>query len=48
MDLYARMAADIIENARLHHLAQQELEQRKQLLARKQMARAEAESANRM
>ena len=48
MDLYARMAADTIENARLHHLAQQELEEREQLLLREQMARAEAESANRM
>lgn len=48
MDLYARMAADIIENARLHHRMQQELEERKQLLAREQMARAEAEEANRM
>jgi signal transduction histidine kinase/ActR/RegA family two-component response regulator len=48
MDLYARMAADIIENARLHHQAQQELEARQQALVREQVARAEAESANRM
>jgi signal transduction histidine kinase/CheY-like chemotaxis protein len=48
MDLYARMASDIIENARLHHRVQQELEEREQLLAREQMARAEAETANRM
>jgi signal transduction histidine kinase/ActR/RegA family two-component response regulator len=48
MDLYARMAADIIENARLHHQVQQELEERKQLLVREQMTRAAAESANRM
>ena len=48
MDLYARMAADIIENARLHHQVQQELEQREQLLVREQMARAEAESSSRL
>lgn len=48
MDLYAQMAADIIENARLHHQMQQELEQREQLLVREQMARAEAEDANRL
>lgn len=48
MDLYAQMAADIIENAQLHSRVQQELEERKQLLAREQIARAEAESANRL
>jgi signal transduction histidine kinase len=48
MDLYARMAADIIENAQLHNRMQQELEERKQLLIREQEARAEAETANRM
>lgn len=48
MDLYARMAADFIENARLHHEVQQELEEREQLLIREQTARAEAESANRI
>ena len=48
MDLYARMAADFIENAQLHHRAQQELEERKQSLVREQMARVEAETANRM
>jgi signal transduction histidine kinase/CheY-like chemotaxis protein len=48
MDLYARMAADIIENARLHQQVQQKLEEREQLLAREQLARAEAESANRL
>jgi signal transduction histidine kinase/ActR/RegA family two-component response regulator/KaiC/GvpD/RAD55 family RecA-like ATPase len=48
MDLYARMAADIIENARLHHQMQVELEERRQLLVREQMARAEAENANRL
>ncbi|HYE65867.1 MAG TPA: ATP-binding protein [Pyrinomonadaceae bacterium] len=48
MDLYARMAADIIENARLHQRVQQELEEREQLLIREKMARAEAESANRL
>jgi signal transduction histidine kinase/ActR/RegA family two-component response regulator len=47
MDLYARMAADSIENARLHHQVQLELEERERLLTREQMARAEAESANR-
>jgi signal transduction histidine kinase len=48
MDLYARMAADIIENARLHHQMQQELAEREQLLVREQIARAEAENANRL
>lgn len=48
MDLYARMAADIIENAQMHHHAQRELEEREQLLVREQMARAEAENANRL
>ena len=48
MDLHARTAADAIENARLHHRLQQELEDRKQSLAREHIARAEAESANRM
>jgi signal transduction histidine kinase/ActR/RegA family two-component response regulator len=48
MDLYARMAADIIENARLHQQAQRELEARERLLIREQAARAEAESANRL
>jgi signal transduction histidine kinase/ActR/RegA family two-component response regulator len=48
MDLYARIAADSIENARLHRRLQQELEDRKQSLAREHLARAEAETANRM
>ncbi|HEX8137216.1 MAG TPA: ATP-binding protein [Pyrinomonadaceae bacterium] len=48
MDLYAQMAADIIENAQLHQQVQQKLEEREQLLAREQLARAEAESANRL
>jgi signal transduction histidine kinase/ActR/RegA family two-component response regulator len=48
IDLYARMAADIIENARLHHQVQLELAERQQLLSREQTARAEAESANRL
>ncbi|MGH7386360.1 MAG: ATP-binding response regulator, partial [Candidatus Rokuibacteriota bacterium] len=48
MDLYARIAADSIENARLHQRLQQELEDRRQSLAREHIARAEAESANRM
>ncbi|HEY0005678.1 MAG TPA: ATP-binding protein [Pyrinomonadaceae bacterium] len=48
IDLYARMAADIIENARLHQQVQQELEAREELLVREQMARVEAESANRL
>jgi signal transduction histidine kinase/ActR/RegA family two-component response regulator len=48
MDLHARIAADAIENARLHHRLQRELEDRKQSLAREHIARAEAESANRM
>jgi signal transduction histidine kinase len=48
MDLYAQLAADIIENAQLHSRVQQELEEREQLLVREQIARAEAESANRL
>ena len=48
MDLYARIAADSIESARLHERLQQELEDRRQSLAREHTARAEAESANRM
>jgi signal transduction histidine kinase/ActR/RegA family two-component response regulator len=48
MDLHARIAADAIENARLHHRLQQELEDRRESLAREHIARAEAESANRM
>jgi signal transduction histidine kinase/ActR/RegA family two-component response regulator len=48
MDLYARMAADIIENARLHHQVQQALEKSEKALTRAQIARSEAESANRM
>lgn len=48
IDLYARMAADIIENARLHHQMQQELKEREALLVREHTARAEAETANRM
>ncbi|MGH7300902.1 MAG: ATP-binding protein, partial [Candidatus Rokuibacteriota bacterium] len=48
MDLYARIAADSIENARLHQRLQQDLEDRRQWLAREHIARAEAESANRM
>ncbi len=48
MDLHARIAADAIENARLHQRLQRELEDRKQSLAREHIARAEAESANRM
>jgi signal transduction histidine kinase/CheY-like chemotaxis protein len=48
MDLYARIAADSIENARLHQRPQQDLEARPQSLAREHTARAEAESANRM
>ncbi len=48
MDLYARMAADFIENAQLHYQVQQELGAREQALLREQLARAESESANRM
>jgi signal transduction histidine kinase/ActR/RegA family two-component response regulator len=48
MDLYARIAADSIENAWLHQRLQQELEDRRQSLAREHTARAEAETANRM
>jgi signal transduction histidine kinase/ActR/RegA family two-component response regulator len=48
MDLYARTAADAIENARLHRQVHQELEDRRESLAREHTARAEAESANRL
>ena len=48
MDLYARMAADFIENAQLHHRVQMELAERERLLTCEQIARAEAESANRL
>jgi len=48
MDLYARIAADSIESARLHQRLQHELEDRRQSLAREHIARAEAETANRM
>ena len=48
MDLYTRIAADSIESARLHEQLQQELEDRRESLAREHTARAEAESANRM
>jgi signal transduction histidine kinase/ActR/RegA family two-component response regulator len=48
MDLHARIAADAIENARLHQRLQRELAERKESLAREHIARAEAESANRM
>jgi signal transduction histidine kinase len=46
--LYARMASDMIENARLHQQVREELDTRQQLLSREQMARAEAENANRL
>jgi len=48
MDLYARMAADFIENARLHQQIQQQLADREELLLREQVARSSAEEANRM
>jgi signal transduction histidine kinase len=48
MDLYARMAADCIENAQLHRRVQQDLEAREQLLAREHQARAEAQAAVRL
>lgn len=48
MDLYARMAADSIDNAQLHHQTELELEKRREALVGEQVARAEAESANRM
>jgi signal transduction histidine kinase/ActR/RegA family two-component response regulator len=48
LDLYAQLAADIIENAQLHSRVQRDLEEREQLLVREQTARAEAESANRL
>jgi signal transduction histidine kinase/CheY-like chemotaxis protein len=48
LELDARIAADSIESARLHERLQQELEDRRQSLAREHTARAEAEAANRM
>jgi signal transduction histidine kinase/ActR/RegA family two-component response regulator len=48
MDLYAGMAADIIENAQLHQQVQQEVAKLEGSLVREQIARGEAESANRM
>ena len=48
MDLYARTAADAIENARLHRQLRRELDDRRASLAREHTARAEAESANRL
>jgi signal transduction histidine kinase len=42
------LGTQLAENARLHQRARQELEERKQSLAREHAARAEAESANRM
>ncbi|HYB97830.1 MAG TPA: ATP-binding protein [Candidatus Limnocylindrales bacterium] len=48
MDLYARMTADAIENARLHEQDRRELEDRTQLLLREQRAREEAERASRL
>ena len=48
MDLYARMAADFIENARLHQQIQEQLADREELLQREQIARSSAEEANRM
>ena len=48
MDLYARLATDAIENAQLYHRLSQELAERKKLLASEQIARAAAETANRM
>jgi signal transduction histidine kinase/ActR/RegA family two-component response regulator len=48
MDLYARIATDSLENARLHERLLRELEERRQSLTREHTARAEAETANRM
>lgn len=48
MDLYARMATDVIENARLHYQVQNELAEREQLLEREQAARVRAEEASRL
>ena len=48
MDLYARIATDSIENARLRQRLQEELEDRRRSLTREHSARAEAETANRM
>ena len=43
-----QLEAQVIENARLHCQVQQELEKCEQLLIREQLARAEAERANRL
>jgi signal transduction histidine kinase len=48
MDLYARMAADFIENARLHNELQQQLDRRNELLEREHQARLEAQRTNQM
>jgi signal transduction histidine kinase/ActR/RegA family two-component response regulator len=48
MDLYAQIAVNAIENARLHHEMHLELTKSEAVLMREQMARSEAEDANRM
>ncbi len=48
MDLYARMAADIIESNQLHHEVQQKLAEREQLLRSEHDARERAEKANQL
>ncbi|MCA1816918.1 MAG: MEDS domain-containing protein [Acidobacteria bacterium] len=48
MDLYARMAADVIECARLYERARRESEERARLLESERLARAEAEAASRL
>lgn len=48
MDLYAQIAADVIESAQLHQQLHQELQARNEALAREQTARADAEQAGRL
>ena len=47
MDLYARMAADLIDNAQLHLQLQEQLSEREELLRREHSARLDAQNADR-
>jgi signal transduction histidine kinase/ActR/RegA family two-component response regulator len=46
MDLYARMATDLIENVRLQEMLQHQLNEREELLTRERNAHFEAQKAN--
>ena len=48
MDLYAGVAAGVIENARLHRRVRRALQSAEDSLSSEQLARSEAEAANRM